>query len=392
MHIPCLVLVFVLLLLLPPKQSALERSLGKTMLSVARRLPMPGVSSRKLKPLNIRSATRFQTAMTRYVSSLAAPSSGSGSTGATITETTTSTADSNSDTLIAHAEELADFIRSKDGKLIVITGAGVSTSSGIPDYRGPNGSYRRGHVPMKHQEFVQSAKHRQRYWARSIFGWKSFYNAQPNACHTALAQLEFNGYLSLLVTQNVDRLHSKAGSQRVVDLHGRSDRVKCLSCEYETSRISLHQQLEALNVDFIDDYNRARSTSASGQERADGDMELGLSEADYARITLPCCPRCTHGILKPDVVYFGDNVPTEKVRSIFDAVDSDCAGLLVLGTSLEVYSAYRFVSHANKRNLPIAIINTGETRAEREKLPNIVFKSEANCADLMKIVATKLER
>lgn len=274
-------------------------------------------------------------------------------------------------------EELAHFLRGKN-KVVCITGAGCSTNSGIPDYRGENGSYKKGHKPMMHQEFVVSAAHRKRYWGRSLLGWKSFHAAKPNDAHYALANLESMGILSMIITQNVDRLHQKAGSVNVIDLHGRNDRVVCLSegCGCSLSRRSVQEQIAAMNREFVAKY---LSPSASSL-RADGDAELGLSLQGYDQIVVPACPKCG-GILKPEVVFFGDNIPAARsalARSCVNEAD----GLLVVGSSLEVFSALRLVRRAIELNIPVAILNQGETRAEREGLP-LTLKLDSDCAKIL---------
>jgi len=273
-------------------------------------------------------------------------------------------------------ERLVDFFRDSS-YLVAITGAGTSTNSGIPDYRGPEGSYKKGHKPMAHQEFISEEFSRQRYWARSMAGWNRFSLAKPNDAHFSLATLESHGKLKATVTQNVDRLHQHAGARNVIDLHGRIDRVKCLNCGQSTSRRVIQQALLSLNPHFHTIFQQMQQNQH--RMRADGDMEL--DQKDYANLVVPKCQKCS-GVLKPDVVFFGDNVPLDRVNQIASHIDK-CDSLLVVGSSLEVYSAYRFVDRANKRNVPIAIINYGETRAERMKLPMIKFKSEANCAMLL---------
>lgn len=272
---------------------------------------------------------------------------------------------------------LLDFFR-KSSYLVAITGAGTSTNSGIPDYRGPEGSYKKGHKPMAHQEFVNQELSRQRYWARSLVGWNRFSLAQPNDAHLSLARLESHGKLKAIVTQNVDRLHQRAGARNVIDLHGRIDRVKCLQCAQSISRRVVQQALLGLNPHFHAIIQHMQRTQHL--MRADGDMELEAK--DCGKLVVPKCQKCS-GVLKPDVVFFGDNVPPDRVAEIAGHIDK-CDAVLVVGTSLEVYSAYRFVDRANKRHVPIAILNFGETRAERQKLPMIQFKSEANCAMLLK--------
>lgn len=282
-------------------------------------------------------------------------------------------------------DRLVEFFR-RSNKLMAITGAGVSTSSGIPDYRGPDGSYKKGHKPMTHNEFLSSDYSRKRYWARSMSGWARFAEAQPNTAHYALSQLEVDtGILHHLVTQNVDRLHAKAGSRRLTDLHGRIDQVCCIQCGYRFTRHLMQDWLLNDNPDL------ARSIADSIERdpsliRADGDAEILHFDSLLSKFSMkiPTCPECVDGILKPDVVFFGDNVPIDRVNHIYEDIDKTCDALLVVGTSLEVFSAFRFVHRAAiQRNLPIAIINYGATRAERQQLPNIVYKSEAHCGELL---------
>lgn len=245
-------------------------------------------------------------------------------------------------------------------RLLVITGAGVSTASGIPDYRGPKGSYRLGHKPMSHQEFTSEARHRQRYWARSMVGFKKFDDVAPNRAHAALALLEQHGKLEALITQNVDGLHQRAGHARVIDLHGRVDVVKCLNCgARDLPRAKVQEELEAKNAAWMAEHLLRQGRTSQQQEdkgtqqRADGDAELG-PDAHYASFQVPLCPSCGSGLLKPDVVFFGDNVPKTTVNQCAAHVDAADA-VLVVGSSLEVYSAYRLVARCLKvRTLPTA--------------------------------------
>lgn len=279
--------------------------------------------------------------------------------------------------------QLSHFLASKQ-RVMCITGAGVSTSSGIPDYRGPQGSYKKGHKPIVHSEFLASHGTRQRYWGRSIVGWKSFAKAMPNDCHIALSLLQKHGYINTIITQNVDRLHQRAGAKNVVDLHGRNDVVSCLnsSCSYEIPREILQDHLHNINLNgFIS------SIQESGVSiRSDGDAELG--SVNYNEVLVPSCPHC-QGILKPKVVFFGDNVPSTIVQGIYEQVNNS-DGLLIIGTSLEVFSAYRFVERANSLGIPIVIVNQGPTRAERNHLENIIMKIDGNCSIIMKDVVNFL--
>ncbi|HJO35966.1 MAG TPA: NAD-dependent protein deacetylase [Gammaproteobacteria bacterium] len=233
-------------------------------------------------------------------------------------------------------------------RLFVLTGAGCSTASGIPDYRDADGVWRRG-TPMAHRDFIGSAARRRRYWARSLAGWPAFAAARPNPAHGALADLERAGRIVQLVTQNVDALHQRAGSQRVIDLHGRLDRVICLDCGVRRSRHALQQALLAANPGW--DAQQARILP-------DGDVAV----EDDAGFLVPACPHCG-GILKPDVVFFGERVPPARVEAAFAAL-SEADAVLVVGSSLMVYSGFRFVREAIRLGKPVAAINLGRTRAD----------------------------
>ena len=279
---------------------------------------------------------------------------------------------------LSGAEDLAARLRewlAGSRRLLVLTGAGASTDSGIPDYRGPNGSYSKGHKPMTHQEFVGSDANRRRYWARSAVGWPGFVRAAPNRTHSALARLEARGRVELLVTQNVDGLHQQAGSRRVVDLHGRLDATVCLACGERAARGALQRRLLAANADWLARHAR----DAAAGRRADGDVELA-GDADFARFAVPACARCG-GVLMPDVVFFGGAVPKVRVAESFDAL-ARADAVLVVGSSLEVYSGYRFVAKAAELGLPIAIVNRGGTRAERAGLGR-VLKLEGPSSEIL---------
>ncbi len=249
-------------------------------------------------------------------------------------------------TATAQVDELLDFLASRP--LVVLTGAGCSTDSGIPDYRGPDSPAR---MPMTYQEFVSGPVAQQRYWGRSHLGWGRMKGAEPNAGHLALARLD----PELLITQNVDGLHERAGSRRVVALHGRIAEVVCLSCRAVTTRSRLHQRLTELNPGFADRHRRA-------EVRPDGDVELDDTE-DFV---VAGCAGCG-GVLKPHVVFFGENVPVDRVERCYEAVDR-LAGtegaLLVAGSSLTVMSGLRFVRRAAKAGTPVAIVNRGATRGD----------------------------
>ena len=241
-------------------------------------------------------------------------------------------------------------------RLLVLTGAGISTASGIPDYRSPKGSYSRGHKPMQHSEFMKSEANRRRYWTRSFVGWRYFSRAEPNAAHEALADLERSGsHMHALITQNVDGLHSKAGCDNVVDLHGRIDQVVCTGCGSVTSRAALQDRLRDCNEEWA----AGIEPLLPSEIRADGDSEIEESD-DFV---VPSCESCGDGILKPHVTFFGGTVPPATVKSAADAVAQSDA-MLVLGSSLQVFSSFRIARAAAQANVPIAIINNGPTRAD----------------------------
>jgi NAD-dependent deacetylase sirtuin 4 len=236
------------------------------------------------------------------------------------------------------------------GPTLLLTGAGISTDSGIPDYRGPE-TRRRARNPIQHREFVRSAAARQRYWARSMLGFPRFSAARPNAGHRAVAQLEGAGLALGVVTQNVDSLHRSAGSQRLVELHGALRDVRCLGCDARLSRGSLQEALRRENPGF-----ELRASELA----PDGDAEL--ADELIATFRVVDCLACG-GALRPDVVFFGENVPRPRVDSAF-ALLEQAASLLVVGSSLAVYSGLRFVHHAQKRALPVAILALGPTRGD----------------------------
>lgn len=239
-------------------------------------------------------------------------------------------------------------------RLALLTGAGLSTDSGIPDYRGPDAVPR---SPMTYQEFVRDPANRQRYWARNHIGWSHLRHADPNSGHHAAAELERRGLLSGLITQNVDRLHEDAGSVNVIDLHGRYDQVVCLDCRRTYTRRLLAGMLEELNPGFLE--RATRSGLVEMAPDADATVE---DAALISSFVIAACPACG-GMLKPDFVYFGENVPKERVEAAYAMVD-DAGALLVAGSSLSVMSGLRFVRHAAKGGKPVVIINRGETRGD----------------------------
>ncbi|ERN08785.1 hypothetical protein AMTR_s00017p00253090 [Amborella trichopoda] len=252
-------------------------------------------------------------------------------------------------------------------KLMVLTGAGISTESGIPDYRSPNGAYSSGFKPITHQEFVRSSRARRRYWARSYAGWRRFTAAQPGATHKALASLEMQGRVKFMATQNVDRLHHRAGSEPL-ELHGTVYSVVCLGCGFTFCRHIFQDQVKVLNpqwalaVENLDNGKNPESDESFGmQQRPDGDIEIDEKFWEE-NFHIPNCLKCD-GLLKPDVVFFGDNVPKDRAGKAMEAAKS-CDALLVVGSSLMTMSAFRLVRAAYEVNATVAIINIGETRAD----------------------------
>ncbi|MEM5421521.1 NAD-dependent protein deacetylase [Paraburkholderia ferrariae] len=257
-------------------------------------------------------------------------------------------------------------------RLFVLTGAGISTDSGIPGYRDENGAWKRS-PPITLQEFLGSESMRRRYWARSLIGWPTVGLAQPNGAHHALARLGAAGYARTLVTQNVDGLHQRAGSRDVIELHGSIAQVHCLDCGAQYTRASIQPELEARNPAIV---------GASAEPAADGDAHLDFDGANAFHV--PACAACG-GMLKPSVVFFGENVPRERVASASNALD-EADAVLVVGSSLMVYSGYRFCAWAQQRGKPVAAINMGKTRAD----PLLALKLEAPCAAVLDALGARL--
>jgi NAD-dependent SIR2 family protein deacetylase len=258
---------------------------------------------------------------------------------------------------------LEEFVDRHRG-LFVLTGAGCSTSSGIPDYRDADGQWKR-RQPVTYQAFMGEEATRRRYWARSLLGWRRIRSARPNVAHHALARLEAMGRSEILLTQNVDRLHQAAGAIRVIDLHGRIDRVRCMGCEGREARDEFQDELGRLNAGWL----------GLAADAPDGDAEL--DSADFSSFAVPSCQRCG-GVLKPDVVFFGENVRRDRVdaaqRHLMQA-----DAVLIVGSSLMVYSGYRFVQWAASAGKPAAAVNLGRTRADGL----IALKVEQACEEAL---------
>jgi NAD-dependent protein deacetylase/lipoamidase sirtuin 4 len=235
-------------------------------------------------------------------------------------------------------------------RLVALTGAGCSTESGIPDYRG-EGTRKRARAPLEYRAFVADPAARRRYWARSMLGFSRFSGARPNAAHSALAELEASRSLVGVITQNVDRLHQAAGSRRVIELHGALERVRCLGCGAEEPRAEVQTRLERENPEIA---------STSSELLPDGDAELASALTE--RLVVPDCRRCG-GVLKPDVVFFGESVPRPVVDSAYELLAEGDA-LLVVGSSLAVFSGYRFVRKAAESGMPVGIVNLGSCRGD----------------------------
>ncbi|AVM64882.1 NAD-dependent deacetylase [Dietzia sp. oral taxon 368] len=262
------------------------------------------------------------------------------------------------------ADALAELMHGR--RTVVLTGAGISTPSGIPDYRGPDSP---GRTPMTYQQFVGDPAFRRHYWARNHLGWRHMEAARPNAAHLLLAEWERRGTVTGVITQNVDLLHLKAGSRRLVDLHGTYAVVTCLDCGLRQSRWALHEQLDRLNPGF------AERVATRGAIEVAPDADAVLTDtADFRMVD---CPRCS-GVLKPDIVYFGENVPAHRVQEANSLVDGSDL-VVVVGSSLTVRSGYRFVRRAVTTGTPVAVVNRGRTRAHDEATLTI----DGDCVEVL---------
>jgi len=270
----------------------------------------------------------------------------------------------------AGGDRPGDLIRRllRDGSVVVLTGAGLSTSSGIPDYRGRDGQWKRA-KPIDHRDFLRSESMRRRYWARSFVGWPTIDLASPSRGHHALAELERQGHIVRIITQNVDGLHQKAGSRSVLELHGGLERVICLSCRRIFRRASVQTWMSEANPDFMSD---------AVLVAPDGDAQI--AERFDTDFRMPACPDCG-GMLKPDVVFFGDSVPKDRVTAGMDAIDA-ARGLLVVGSSLMVRSGFRFAEHAHRLGKPLMAVNLGRTRAD----DLFYTKAQRDCDEFLQLL------
>ncbi|WP_339450077.1 NAD-dependent protein deacetylase [Pseudomonas sp. EA_5y_Pfl2_R50] len=260
-----------------------------------------------------------------------------------------------------------------DGGFVVLTGAGISTPSGIPDYRDSDG-VRRGRQPMMYQEFLSAPQSRRRYWARAMLGWPRVRQAQPNAAHQALAGLQGQRLISGLITQNVDTLHDQAGSHDVIELHGSLHRVLCLDCGQRSERDAIQRLMEMHNPYLA---------GVDAVQAPDGDTLL--DPAFEARFQVPHCPHCAGERMKPDVVFFGENVAQHTAARAMTAAES-AAGMLVVGSSLMAYSAFRLCRMIADRGKPLIAINLGKTRAD----DLLDLKIEASCEQILPLLTQHL--
>ncbi|MBC3301495.1 NAD-dependent protein deacetylase [Pseudomonas sp. SWRI18] len=276
---------------------------------------------------------------------------------------------------LEHQEQHLDTLHRAmaERRFLVLTGAGISTSSGIPDYRDSEG-VRRGKAPMMYQEFLATAQARRRYWARAMLGWPRVRVAQPNQAHLALATLQQRERISALITQNVDTLHDQAGSHDVIELHGSLHRVLCLDCQSRSARDAVQRQLEIDNPHMV---------KVQAVQAPDGDTLLDPAFEEHFRV--PRCPHCDGERLKPDVVFFGENVAPATAARAMAAVEN-AQGLLVVGSSLMAYSAFRLCKAMAEQGKPVMAINLGKTRGDEL----LQVKIEASCEQLLPLLAARL--
>ncbi|MEV7974027.1 Sir2 family NAD-dependent protein deacetylase [Cellulomonas sp. NPDC089187] len=280
----------------------------------------------------------------------------------------------------ADADQVVQLLRGHP--LAVLTGAGVSTDSGIPDYRGPDSPPR---TPMTYQQFVGDESFRRHYWARNHVGWRFLHRSEPNAGHRALATMEAHGTVLGVITQNVDLLHEEAGSRRVIDLHGRYDRVICLRCHRVVSRQEMADRLEALNPGFVESIGAVEDVEIAPDADAVIEKTQHFVVADCWQPDPDGGPGLCGGMLKPEIVYFGETVPAPRVAEAYALVD-EADALLVAGSSLTVQSGLRFVRRASEAGKPIVILNRGATRGD----PLATLTWDAGASESLVLLADRL--
>ncbi|RMI06626.1 NAD-dependent deacetylase [Cellulomonas triticagri] len=287
------------------------------------------------------------------------------------------------DAVRPHPGTVADAVALLRGStLAVLTGAGLSTDSGIPDYRSPDSPPRN---PMTYQQFVGDAAFRQHYWARNHVGWRYVHRTHPNAGHRALAAMEAHGVVAGIITQNVDLLHEQAGSRRVIDLHGRYDRVVCLRCHHGYTRAEVAERLEELNPGFVEQVGAVGDVEIAPDADAVIEQTAHFVVADCWRPDPDGCEGLCGGMLKPDIVYFGETVPAPRVAEAYALVD-EADALLVVGSSLTVQSGLRFVRHAAGAGQPVVILNRGATRGD----PLATLTLDAGASETLTALAERL--
>ncbi|KAH8554336.1 DHS-like NAD/FAD-binding domain-containing protein [Umbelopsis sp. PMI_123] len=262
-------------------------------------------------------------------------------------------------------DRVAELIEGSRNKTIVLTGAGASTDSGIPDYRSPTGRYVKNHTrPIFFQEFLANADFRRRYWARGYLGWPQMLKAKPNSTHYSLQSLIEQGHIRNIITQNVDHLHHEAGTpeDRVVELHGSLYEVSCLSCHHITSRFEFQQRLDELNQDWKSYQQEIVASGGEPKTNPDGDVELP-STVSYDTFNIPPCDVCGERMMKPRVVFFGENIETHVKEKAAKFVE-ECESMLVIGSSLATFSAFRLVKKAKELGKPVGVLNMGPTRSD----------------------------
>ncbi|CAG8537690.1 6217_t:CDS:2 [Dentiscutata erythropus] len=274
--------------------------------------------------------------------------------------------------IIDSIQKLIEFFKSSNGKVLVLTGAGISTDSGIPDYRGP--------------KFASLHEFRQRYWARSYLGWPLMKKAKPNNSHYSLSKLQKNNYIQKIITQNVDELHQKSGSKNILELHGTLNQIHCLNCGHIKQRSDYQLILSDLNPKWNDFLKNIELGNITPIVRPDGDMDLPHGTS-YDSFNYPSCVQCSAGIYKPSVVFFGENIKDSIKNETVEFV-KNCKSILVIGSSLATYSAFRIVKLASDLGKDVAIINLGETRGDNLSFLKIDFP----CGNLLPDIADQLTK